>query len=81
MSPKNLDRFDLLAREPLRDTDYRIKLTTSCRDSDVIPKVADAGQMRSENGAPVQIMHNGLRVIQGGYHGDWMAEVIKKQCH
>lgn len=63
--------------EPHLGTNFRVKLTTSCRDSDVIPKVADAGMMRSENGAQVQIMHNGLRVIQGGYHGDWMAEVIE----
>jgi FkbM family methyltransferase len=27
-------------------------------------------------GKPVQIMHNGLRVLYGAYHGDWMANVI-----
>jgi FkbM family methyltransferase len=25
----------------------------------------------------VQIMHNGLRVLYGGYHGDWMANIIR----
>lgn len=77
MSAKNSDRLDGLADEALRDNGYRIKLTTSCRDSDIIPKVANAGQIVLENGSQVQIMHNGLRVIQGGYHGDWMASVIE----
>jgi FkbM family methyltransferase len=31
--------------------------------------------VQSEDG-PVQIMHNGLRVVAGGYHGAWMSEII-----
>lgn len=55
----------------------RAVMTVSCRDSDTIPKVADAGQIREEGGSRVQIMHNGLKVAAGGYHGDWMAQVIR----
>ena len=55
----------------------RAVMTVSCRDSDAIPKVADAGQIREEGGSRVQIMHNGLKVAAGGYHGDWMAQVIR----
>jgi FkbM family methyltransferase len=55
----------------------RAVMTVGCRDSDAIPKVADAGQIREERGLRVQIMHNGLKVLAGGYHGDWMAQVIR----
>lgn len=55
----------------------RVEMTLSCRDSDFIPKVPNAGEIMDENGRSVQIMHNGVRVMAGGYHGDWMAEIIK----
>jgi FkbM family methyltransferase len=55
----------------------RAVMTIGCCDSDVIPKVADAGEIRDEAGIRVQIMHNGLKVLAGGYHGDWMAQVIR----
>ena len=54
----------------------RIQRTVSVRDCDYIPKVSDAGQIRVENDQKIQIMHNGLKVIHGGYHGDWMAKII-----
>ena len=53
-------------------------MTTSCRDCDHIPKVAGAGEVVEENGQRVQIMHNGVRVIAGGYDGDWMMEIIRR---
>lgn len=56
----------------------RIELTVSCRDSDAIPKVANAGEIVTEGGREVQIMHNGVRVLAGGYNGDWMAEIIRR---
>ncbi len=28
--------------------------------------------------SPYQIMHNGLKVVRGAYHGDWMANIIEK---
>lgn len=53
-------------------------MTVGCRDSDAIPKVADAGKILTEDGREVQVMHNGVRVLAGGYHGDWMAEIITR---
>jgi FkbM family methyltransferase len=53
-------------------------MTIGCRDSDAIPKVANAGEILTENGRDIQVMHNGVRVLAGGYHGDWMAEIIRR---
>ena len=55
----------------------RVQLTVSCRDADAVPKVPNAGQVVETPGGRVQIMHDGSRVMAGGYHGDWMIEVIK----
>jgi len=55
----------------------RVKLTKSCRDSEYIPKVKDSGGVEYIDNTKCQIMHNGVKVIYGGYHGDWMAEIIK----
>lgn len=52
----------------------RIELTASCRDSDGIPKVPGAGEVHDG----VQLMHNGVKVVAGGYYGDWMVEVIRR---
>ena len=52
----------------------RIALTVACRDTDAIPKVEDAGVVRDG----VQVMHNGVRVVEGGYYGEWMTEVIRR---
>jgi FkbM family methyltransferase len=54
----------------------RAALTISCRDAEPIPKVANAGHVEMLPDGPVQIMHNGLKVVYGGYYGDWMANVI-----
>ncbi len=55
----------------------RIRMTVSCRDCASIPKVPGAGQIFSESGGSVQLMHNGLKVVEGGYYGRWMAEIIR----
>ncbi len=55
----------------------RFVMTVSCRDSDLLPKVSDAGRISEHDGMDVQIMHNGLKVVSGGYHGDWMSDVIR----
>jgi len=55
----------------------RSLMTISCRDTDSIQKCTDAGRILTENGERVQIMHNGLRVVAGGYYGDWMAHIIR----
>lgn len=62
-----------------RDEQYRVALTCSCRDSDVIPKVDNAGAILNDpqHKNPVQVMHNGLKVLAGGYYGSWMSEIIK----
>ena len=61
-----------------KDIAFRISMTTSCRDSDCITKVQNAGLCFSdpESQCDVQIMHNGLRVVKGGYYGDWMSTII-----
>jgi hypothetical protein len=68
--------------EPVRMPDLpgpaqaRIAITLACRDSDIIPKVADAGRILLRDGLPVQIMHEGTLVHAGGYYGDWMSRII-----
>jgi len=61
-----------------RSIDERILMATRCRDADVLPKVQNAGGVIEEpDGTRVQIMHNGLKVVAGGYYGDWMQELIR----
>lgn len=55
----------------------RTLMTIGCSDCREIPKVAEAGRILSSSEGNVQIMHNGLKVVAGGYHGDWMAHVIR----
>lgn len=55
-------------------------MSARCHDCDVVPKVHDAGMVLIDSeGRRVQIMHNGLRVIAGGYYGEWMTNLIR-QC-
>jgi FkbM family methyltransferase len=56
------------------DERARIELTVSGRDTDAIAKVPDAGKVIDG----VQVMHNGVRVVHRGYHGEWMAEIIAR---
>lgn len=62
----------------VRSNRFRVEMTVSCRDCDDLAKVPDAGEVREEDGRRVQVMHNGLRVVAGGYHGDWMEEIIRR---
>ncbi|RRH95462.1 hypothetical protein EH240_24815 [Mesorhizobium tamadayense] len=55
----------------------RAIMTSGCADCDGIAKVQEAGRIQDTPNGPVQIMHNGLRVKAGGYHGDWMAQIIR----
>src|SRR4051812_15659853 len=55
----------------------RVRLTVSCEDCDAMEKVPNAGQVIEHDGARVQVMHNGVLVEEGGYYGDWMAEIIR----
>jgi len=59
-------------------TDERIAMGVRCRDCDTVPKVADAGMVFEDTqGRSLQIMHNGLRVLAGGYYGLWMTNLIR----
>ena len=56
----------------------RVAMTVSCRDADPIEKHPEAGRIIEQNDRSIQIMHNGLKVELGGYHGRWMAEIISQ---
>lgn len=62
-------------REAIR---RRIELTVSCKDCDDIPKVPNAGEIIELDGHRVQVMHNGIVLAAGAYHGDWMCEIIRR---
>jgi len=55
----------------------RIHITCSCRDSDSIPKVPQAGLVGESEFGPFQLMHDGSRVLLGAYHGTWMSAIIQ----
>ena len=52
----------------------RIERAVSCKDCKDIPKVENSGQIVEG----YQIMHNGLKIYPGCYHGGWMTELISK---
>jgi hypothetical protein len=55
----------------------RFLLTVSCRDTDYIPKVADAGKVfTNERGERVQVMHNGVQVLADTYYGDFITHIV-----
>jgi len=54
-----------------------LKKVKACKDCDGIPKVANAGDIINKNGVPCQVMHNGVLIHEGCYHGQWMTDVIK----
>lgn len=66
----------LVGSRPL-ELDARIAMAQRCRDCDDLPKAQRAGEVViDDDGIPVQIMHNGLRVLAGGYCGAWTTELI-----
>lgn len=70
---------ELINSGPWKKTeDERVQMTISCQDSRDIPKVKNAGRIFKNNEINTQLMHNGLKVLAGGYHGEWMQEIIKK---
>ena len=73
------DVEDLPLPPMMLDLPGRIALATRCRDCDAVPKVVDAGAVVEQpDGTRVQIMHNGLKVIEDGYCGAWMTELIAR---
>jgi FkbM family methyltransferase len=78
---------ELAGHEPARpprevalsaDEARRVALTTAARDTDDIPKVPGAGGIVERDGVAAQVMHNGVLVEEGCYHGAWMTEVIHR---
>lgn len=66
-----------ITKLPSVSESVRAALTISCRDCDVIPKHPLAGTVEVDaDGKQWQIMHNGLRVEHGRYHGEYMAGII-----
>jgi FkbM family methyltransferase len=54
-------------------------MTLKCKDSDHIPRCSNAGKiLKNSKGENIQIMHNGIKVIAGGYYGKWMQDLILK---
>ena len=54
----------------------RARRTIYCHDCEGIPKAPHAGMVIIAE-PPYQVMHNGIKVHLGGYHGEWMAEIIR----
>jgi FkbM family methyltransferase len=82
------DLMDVADPFPVSETgeeavERRIRLAASCRDADVLPRVAHAGDVVELDGRRVQIMHNGVRVVADCYCGPWMTEIIRqlRGCH
>jgi len=75
---REMTESSMLMGRPERDINAtdgrRIEQTVVCRDCDPIPKVPGAGGVEGS----VQLMHNGVRVVAGGYYGDWMTEIIER---
>jgi FkbM family methyltransferase len=72
------DRSDFSAPQPVRDARFRTAMTVSCRDCADIPKRPDAGRILIEDGVRIQVMHNGVRVLAGGYGAAWTEEIIQR---
>lgn len=53
-------------------------MTVSCRDTDCIPKAAEAGNVfTNSHGERIQFMHNGVQVLAGKYYGDFITRIIE----
>ena len=64
--------------DPYFSNEERIAMATRCHDCDDVPKVADAGMVfEMVDGARVQVMHNGLKIVADGYYGQWMTDLIR----
>jgi FkbM family methyltransferase len=73
--PHHLEKVVPKTRLP----EERIQMTIQCRDADVLPRVVNAGAVeQQDDGTLVQIMHNGLKVLAGGYYGAWMQDLISR---
>jgi hypothetical protein len=68
-------QFALFAKPVARDVwQRRIEMVVACPDGESIPRVADAGTIVGGQ----QIMHNGIRVLAGGYYGSPIREMLRR---
>ena len=75
----NIIIYKCEARDIITSAEYaRIDMTIRCKDSSLIPKVERAGEVFLDQDFTYQLMHNGLKVVSGGYYGEWMRELIEK---
>lgn len=58
------------------DLRQRVLTTVCCQDCAYIPKVNDSGKVLNTQ-PPIQIMHNGLKVLKDCYYGSWMTKLIE----
>jgi FkbM family methyltransferase len=56
----------------------RIRLAARCPEVPALPRVPGAGEVFVEGGVRCQRMHNGVRVVEDGYCGRWMTELIRE---
>ncbi len=64
----------------MKSLNNRVHLTTSCRDSDYIPKSSNANAgsvVITETGDRVQVMHNGCMVLADAYYSSFQTEIIQ----
>lgn len=55
-----------------------MRLTVSCRDTDYIPKTAEAGSVYTNTrGERIQLMHNGVQVLADKYYDDVLTRIIE----
>lgn len=54
----------------------RVLKAIQATDTDGIPKVHEAGKVFQQDGINFQLMHNGIKVVQDGYYGSWMTDII-----
>lgn len=74
----NIISYDEIETLPIHPVEkYRIKMTISCKDCESIPKVPQAGKIFDGPNGRYQLMHNNLKVVEDGYCGRWMTELIR----
>ena len=60
--------------EEAKHWEFRIANTLACPDNNHIRRVEDAGTVHGEQ----QVMHNGLRIVPGSYHGNNVSLQLQK---
>jgi FkbM family methyltransferase len=55
----------------------RVLTTISCKDCEYIDKFTGAGEIFKTGEQTYQLMHNGIKIIQDCYYGNWITTLIK----